>query len=94
MVRSCISTSADSPTPTERIIALLPPLPDPHQSCLVMTCCILCLFLPTHTGKHRLSTWLMSRAAHWDYHEIFLFARLSIHNFDDIEWLPHFLFYL
>jgi hypothetical protein len=92
-LRSCNSMFAE--TATEEIIALWRPLLDPHHSYFVMTHCLLCLFLPTHTGKHHLwfsdflSIWPMYRAAHWDYQWIFLFARLSMHDFDDIEWAQH-----
>jgi hypothetical protein len=70
-VRSCNSMFAE--TATEEMIALWRPLLDLHHSCFVMAHCLLCLFLPTHTGKHHLwfldflSIWPMYKAAHWDY---------------------------
>ena len=80
---------------TEEMLALWRPMLDPHHHSFVMAHCLFSLFLPVHTGKHKLwfdefmSMWPMYKSLHWDYQWIFLFARLSMYDYDDIDWGAH-----
>lgn len=80
---------------TEEMLALWKPMLDPHHHSFVMAHCLFSLFLPVHTGKHNLwfddfmSIWPMYKSLHWDYQWIFLFARLSMYDYDDIDWSKH-----
>lgn len=57
--------------------------------------CMLCLFLPVHTGEHKLwfedffNKWPMFGTVQWDFPFLMLFSRLSEYDYDDIDWSPH-----
>ncbi|OHT01580.1 hypothetical protein TRFO_07459 [Tritrichomonas foetus] len=80
---------------TAEMLKIWRPYLHPKSSDFVAAHCLLCIFLPVHTGQHKLwfddflKIWPMYAAVHWDHQFFSLYARLSAYDYDDIDWLPH-----